>query len=109
MSENTNLALEALTDFLNGVDAGISAARQTIKNAKGPEEEKLDFSKLSWEKKAGTKGEFEQTSEKANGNSDLWKKLKAKMKEHSGFWQNQGFKYWNDMQNETVIDRRAIG
>lgn len=109
MSEDSDLALEALTDFLNAVESGISAARQRIKESKLPEDENLDFTKLLWQKRTGTKGEFEQTSEKANGNSDLWKKLKAKLKEHAGFWQNQGFKYWNDRQQDTVIDRRKIG
>jgi hypothetical protein len=104
--ESSDVALEALCSFLDAVEAGISAARETIKNAKRIEEEKLDFDKLFWEKKTGTKGEFEQTSEKANGNSDLWKKLKARLKEHQGFCQYQGFKFWFDMQNENVIDRR---
>jgi hypothetical protein len=74
-----------------------------------PVEVKEDFSKLFWEKKIGTKGEFEQTSEKTNNNSDLWKTLKANLKEHKGFWQHAGYKYWFDMQQETVIDRRKVG
>jgi len=104
--ENDDVSLEAFCSFLDAVEAGISAARQTIKNAKRIDVEKLDFSTLFWEKKTGTKGEFEQTSEKANGNSDLWKKLKARLKEHQGFCQYEGFKFWFDMQNENVIDRR---
>jgi len=103
-----DLALEALTDFLNGVEAGIEAARQTIKKAKKIDEDKLDFSRLFWEKKTGTKGEFEQTSERANGNNDLWKALRAKLKESKGFWQHAEYKYWNDMQQETIIDRRKV-
>jgi hypothetical protein len=67
-----------------------------------------DYSKLFWEEKEGTKGKFQQTSEKANNNSDLWKKLQAKLKGNKGFWQNSGFKYWFDRQNETVIDRRKV-
>jgi hypothetical protein len=39
----------------------------------------------------------------------LWKALKAKVKEHQGFWQFEGFRYWFDMQNEAVVDRRKIG
>ena len=69
-------------------------------------EERLDFDKLFWEKKQGEKGEYEQTSEKANGNCDLWKQLKAKVKEHKGFWQNGGYKFWFHQQDENVIDRR---
>jgi hypothetical protein len=106
MSEE-NFSLEVLTDFFNAVEAGISAARQRIKEKQKLEPE-LDFNRLFWEQKQGEKGLFEQTSEKTNGNSDLWKTLKAKLKENHGFWQNQGFKYWFDMQKETVIDRRKI-
>lgn len=106
MSEE-DFALEVLTDFFDCVEAGITSARQRIKQKKKIEPE-LDFNKLFWEKKTGTKGEFEQTSERVNGNNDLWKVLKAKLKEAKGFWQHGGFKFWNDMQNETVIDRRKI-
>ena len=105
MSED--LALEILLDFFNAVEAGIFSGRQRIKEAKKFEPES-DFNKLFWEEKKGEKGPFEQTSEKANQNSDLWKTLKAKLKENKGFWQHSGFKYWFDMQNETVIDRRKI-
>jgi hypothetical protein len=107
MNEDTGtLALEALTDFLDAVEAGIESARQTIKTAKHLDEENLNFSGLFWEKKPGAKGEFEQTSERANGNSPLWQQLKAKLKEHQGFCQHQGFKYWFDNRDECVVDRR---
>jgi hypothetical protein len=69
-------------------------------------EEALDYSKLFWEKKQGEKGEYEQTSEKANQNCDLWKQFKVKVKEHKGFWQNGGYKFWFHQQDESVIDRR---
>ena len=106
MSEES-FSLEVLTDFFNAVDASISAARQRIKE-KQKLEPQADFDALPWEQKQGEKGPFEQTSEKTAQNNDLWKTLKAKLKENHGFWQNQGFKYWFDMQNETVIDRRKI-
>jgi hypothetical protein len=105
MSEE--FALEVLTEFLNAVEAGVSAAKQRMKE-KMKLEENLDFSKLFWEEKQGEKGPFSQTSEKANQNSILWQQLKAKLKEHQGFWQNSGFKFWFDLKNETVIDRRKV-
>ena len=107
--EGSDIALEALCDFLNAVEAGVEAARRTIKNAKRIDEEKLDFSKLLWEEKQGEKGLFQQTSEKANQDSILWQQLKAKVKQHNGFWQDQGFRFWFDLKNENVIDRRAVG
>jgi hypothetical protein len=106
MSEDA--ALEAFTDFLNAVEAGIAAAKQRIKEAKKVGEEQLDFNKLFWEQKQGDKGPFQQTSEKTNNNCDFWKQLKAKLQEHNGFWQNRGFKYWFDMGRDDVIDRRGI-
>ena len=87
------LQLDAWTEFLESL---------------APVEVKEDFDKLPWEQKKGEKGPFEQTSEKATQNSDLWKALKAKLKENKGFCQHDGFKYWNDLGLETVIDRRKI-
>ena len=108
MSQDQDLALDALLEFLNGVDAGISAARQRVKEAKHIDDKPLNFDALPWEDKKGEKGPFQQTSEKATQNCDLWKALKAKLKENQGFWQYQAFRYWFDMKNESVIDRRKI-
>jgi hypothetical protein len=110
MSEE-DFALEVLIDFFDCVEAGITSARQRIREKKNLPlsktiEPQLDFNKLFWEEKKGEKGPFQQTSEKANQNSDLWKALKAKLREKQGFWQNQGFSYWFDMKQETIIDRR---
>jgi hypothetical protein len=80
-----------------------------VKENKEPaavQETALDVSKLFWEKKQGEKGGYEQTSEKANQNCDTWKQLKAEVKEHKGFWQNGGYKFWFHQQDESVIDRR---
>jgi hypothetical protein len=107
MSNEDKFSLEVLTDFFDAVEAGISAARQRIKERKCPEPEP-DFSKLPWEQKQGEKGPFEQTSEKAAGNNDVWKQLKAKLKQNQGFWQHAGYKFWFDMKNENVIDRRKV-
>lgn len=106
MSED--LAIEAVLELMNGIESGIASARQRIKEKKLPEEN-LNFDTLFWEEKKGEKGAFQQTSEKANQNSILWQQLKAKLKEHQGFWQNSGFRYWFDLKNENIIDRRKIG
>ena len=105
----TEKVLEILADMANALEAlAVNVKRQVAEITK-VSEEKFDFSKLFWETKQGEKGPFQQTSEKANQNSDLWKALKQKLKDHSGFWQNNGFRYWFDMKNENVIDRRKIG
>jgi len=101
-----DLPLEALLEFLNACEAGVAAAKHRIKEGKKLDDGTIDFSKLFWEHKQGEKGPFEQTSDKANQNSFLWQKLKAELKEHSGFWEHAGFRYWFDMKNENVIDRR---
>jgi hypothetical protein len=102
-----DIALEVLIEFLNAVEAGVAAAKQRVKEVEKLDDA-LDLSRLFWEQKQGVKGPFEQTSEKANQNSLLWQKLKAKLKEHNGFWQNNGYRFWFDMKNESVIDRRRV-
>jgi hypothetical protein len=94
--------VERLDDLLNrvGVAQGYADA------SKPKEEATQDFSKLPWEAKQGEKGAYEQTSERACQNSDLWKNLKAELKDHRGFWQNGGYKYWIHHGEETIIDRR---
>lgn len=77
MSED--LAAETLLQFLNGCESAIMRTKQTM-TERVKLEDNLDFLKVFWEKKTGTKGEFEQTSEKANNNNDSWKALKAKLK-----------------------------
>jgi hypothetical protein len=93
---------------LNGLLAGGEPVKTKPSFEKEAPAIKEDFGKLHWEDKQGEKGPFQQTSEKVNGNCDLWKTLKAKVKEHAGFWQDQGFQFWFDMKNENVVDRRPI-
>jgi len=102
-----DLAIEALFEFLNAVEAGVASAKRTIAQKKGFAE-LSDFDKLFWEKKQGTKGEYEQTSKSANNNSDVFQALQQKLKEHGGFWQYRGYKYWNHQNDHDVIDRREI-
>jgi hypothetical protein len=122
MSANEDLLIlaEDIVDYCNAVEAACVKLKMQIGRNFGPESKKktkgnaaapdapLDVSKLFWEKKQGEKGEYEQTSEKANQNSDLWKTLKVKVKEHKGFWQNGGYKFWFHQQDENVIDRRKV-
>jgi hypothetical protein len=69
MSEKQDLALEALMDFFDAVEAGIAQAKQHLKEAKVPEktkanEEKFDFSLLFWEKNKGKKARFNRQAKK---------------------------------------------
>jgi len=101
MSED--LALEALLDFLDAIEAGVISAKQRIKEAKIPDE---DFDKLRWGTKEGTKAEYEQTTKMASNNSVLFQTLQQKLKEHNGFCQNSGYKYWFHQDDNNIIDRR---
>lgn len=101
---------EIFTDFLNAIEAAAVSAKRQIAEVKGVAEKEapVNFESLFWETKKGEKGDYQQTSEKANGNNDLWKQLKVKVKEHKGFWQNGDCKFWFHQQDENVIDRRKI-
>jgi hypothetical protein len=107
-SETEEKLVDTILNLANALESVAVDTKQRVSEIVGVKEEKLDFDKLFWEQKQGEKGPFQQTSEKSTGNNDLWKALKAKVKEHNGFWQHAGFKYWFDMQQETVIDRRKI-
>lgn len=98
-------------DFLVKIRDGLAliqdACTERLEKMAPPEAKDLDLTKLPWETKHGVaKGDYEQTSEKASQNCDVWKELKAKVKEHKGFWQNNGYKLWFHQQDETTIDRR---
>jgi hypothetical protein len=106
---NEERVLEILADMANALEAlAVDAKRQIGEITGVSSEQPSNFDGLFWETKKGTKGEYEQTSERANQNSDLWKALKAKVKEHKGFWQSSGFKFWFHQQDETVVDRRKV-
>ena len=87
MNENNDLALQALTDFLNAVEAGIMAARQTIK----AEKVGLDVEDIRWSPAEGSKGPYERSGDVENPNfSALLNKLKA----HGGKLTHSGYFYW---------------
>jgi len=101
-----DLALEALLEFLNAAEAGIASAKHMIAEKKGVLSELPDFDKLFWEKRQGNKGEYEQTSKSSNNNSNIFQRLQQELKDHKGFWQHNGYKYWFHQQDQDVIDRR---
>lgn len=65
-----------------------------------------DFNKLSWTKKEGTKGDYEQTTKEANQNSEIFQVLQQILTEHKGFWQSSDHKYWFHQNNRDIIDKR---
>lgn len=106
MSESDKI-LEAFLDFVNAVESGCVNFRRYVAGVKGVEEAvAADFNKLFWEKRKGTKGEYGQTSKRSTNNSDIFQALQKKLREHNGFWQHKGVKYWFHQQDQNVIDRR---
>lgn len=99
--------LEILVDFANALEAACVNVRQKIGAIVGVTTAvTADFNKLPWAIKQGTKGEYGQTSKRSTNNSDIFKALQRNLREHNGFWQHQGFKYWFHQQDQDVIDRR---
>lgn len=95
MSEKGDLALEALTDFLNGVEAGIESARQHIKSEKSV----WDASKITWTQAEGSKGVYERSEDVNN------LEFKAMLKDlagHGGKMNYEGYFYWIFQDGKTV-------
>lgn len=94
-----DLALQALTDFLNAVEAGIMAARQTIR----AEKVGLDIESIKWVRAEGSKGPYERSEDVENPNfQTLLKKLEA----HTGKLTHQGFFYWKFSGDSSVVGRK---
>ena len=109
MSEACKTCRSAIIEYLEAVGIAEQKLKVELANqdlSTSDQTQTVEPGKLFWEKKRGSKGEFEQTSEKTNQNSDAWKALVAKLKEHHGFWQDSSFKYWFHVKNEAVVDRR---
>lgn len=66
-----------------------------------------DFDTLTWEKRTGTKGEYEQTSRR-NNKVDIFDRLEKEIRDHGGFWQHGGFKHWVHQNDPGTIHRRRF-
>lgn len=102
---------EAIIDFANELEAAAVKLKRYIGEAHGvvgqqvkPTEE--DFNKLLWERKTGTKGDYEQTSKDTNNNSQVFQALQAAVREKGGFRIISNYKYWLHQNDVNVIDRR---
>jgi len=104
MSED--LALTALSEYLDACEAGIASAKAMIKKEKVTPLENPDFNKLTWQTVEGTKGPYEQTTREANKSNTLFEALSSKLKEKGGFWQEPPYKYWLHQNDPDIIDRR---
>jgi hypothetical protein len=104
MSEGQDVAVEALLEFLNAVEAGVAAAKHLISRKKGIAD-LPGFDELPWIEQQGTKGPYQQTSRQKCQPCNF-DRLKAELKSHGGFWEHNGWKYWFHAKDENLIDRR---
>jgi hypothetical protein len=104
MSEDTTLL--ALLDFLDSVEAGVAAAKQLIGTRKAITPH-ADYDTLPWATKEGSSDHYEQAARNASPIA-VFDRLATELKQHNGFWQHQGYKYWFHMDDPAVIDRRHI-
>jgi hypothetical protein len=119
------LALDALLDLLDGIEAGIAQARQRVREAKLPQEKprenlegvfkernreptKLDWNpdKITWERAKGPSGEYEKTPTLRGSPSQEeiaeYKKMIKDLEAHRGnLWRDNIF-YWLFTDQVTV-------
>ena len=93
MSED--IALLALTDLLNAVEAGIEAARQTIRAGKVG----LDIESIKWIRVEGVKGSYERSEDIENVN---FKALLEALQAHRGKLSHDGYFFWLFPNGATV-------
>ena len=101
MSEKADLVLEAFTDFLNAVEAGIESARQHIKSKKSVWNPDV----IKWEKAQGTKGEYERSED---ANNLEFKAMLKDLADHGGKMNYEGFFYWV-FQSGATVGRKKKG
>ena len=89
MTEN-ELALEALTEFLNACEAGIEAARQRIREQKSL----WDPSKIAWTQAEGSKGPYERSEDVDNLE---FKAMLKDLNKHGNTLTHEGFFYCRQM------------
>lgn len=97
-----DLALKALTDFLNAVEAGIESARQRIKEVKVEEKPSWNPSEIKWTKAEGAKGEYERSEDT---NNLQFKAMLKDLASHDGRMRYKGYFYWV-FQNGAIVGRK---
>ena len=105
MSEKDDLALMALTDLLNAMEAGIESARQRIKEVKVEEKPSWDPTQIVWTKAEGTKGPYERSEDI---NNLQFKSMLKDLASHGGRMSHEGYFYWV-FKNGSVAGRKLRG
>lgn len=100
MSEE-DLCLQAFTEFLNAVEAGIAAARQQIKAVKVG----WDPAKIKWTDAEGSKGPYQRSEDL---NNLEFKAILKDLASHNGTITRNGYFYWI-FQNGSTVGRKKRG
>ncbi|MCR8488937.1 MAG: hypothetical protein NDP23_05245 [Crenarchaeota archaeon] len=93
--ENEDLALVALLEFLDAVEAGVSAAKQRIKEAKiswNPDQ-------IKWENAEGSSGQYQKSED---FNNPEFKAMLKDLQAHGGKLTRNGYFYWVFKNGSTV-------
>jgi hypothetical protein len=93
-----DVVLAAFTDFLNAVDAGIQAARQTIKAVKVG----WNPNAIKWEKAEGNKGTYERSE---NVNNPEFKTMLKDLAGHGNRLMQNGY-FYCVFKNGTTVGRK---
>lgn len=96
-----DLALQAFTEFLNAVEAGISAAQQLIKEGK----HLWDPAGIKWESAEGSKGPYERSEDV---NNPEFKAMLKDLAAHNGRITREGCFYWT-FKNGSTVGRKKRG
>jgi len=95
---SNDLALEALLEFINAVEAGIAAAKQRVKEAK----QVYNIEAIKWEKAQGASGEYERCEDV---NSPDFKALLRDVQAHGGKMTVGNYFVWC-FRNGSVLGRK---
>ncbi len=93
--EKDDTALIALLEFLDAVEAGVSAAKQRIKDAKIG----WDPNQIKWEDAEGSSGQYQRSED---FNNPEFKAMLKDLQAHKGKLTRNGYFYWIFKNGSTV-------
>jgi hypothetical protein len=96
MTEKEDTAIIALLEFLDAVEAGVSAAKQRIKEAKLPN---WDPDNIKWEDAEGSSGQYQRSED---SNNPEFKAMLKDLQAHNGKLTRNGYFYWIFKNGSTV-------
>lgn len=95
--------LDALVEFVNGVEAAVAKLKRDLYDLalKGADKPSWDPDKIVWQKAESSKGVYERADGELNRGSVDFEGLLADLKAHGGKLSRLGFFYWLFEQTAT--------